>query len=158
MTQEASTDELMESQTEFITVSIGPQLFGIPVNMVHDVFVPQSITSVPLSSREVAGVLNLRGRVVTAIDVRQCLGLPPRDSSKPGMAVGIDENGEAYGLVIDGVGEVLKLDSSSREQNPSNLDPRWRRVSGGVYRLDGSLLVVLDVEKLLEFGKLGEAA
>jgi purine-binding chemotaxis protein CheW len=148
----------MTGAIDYITVLIAGQLFGIPVHMVQDVFIPQSMTRVPLAPREVAGVLNLRGRIVTAIDVRQCLGLPGRDEAKPAMAVGIEKDGEAYGLIIDSVGEVLSLHGEDCEQNPANLDPRWRQISRGVYRLDGNLLVVLDVDHILDFGRSTQAA
>ena len=144
--------------SDYITVMIGEQSFGIPVNVVQDVFMPQSLTRVPLAPKEVAGVLNLRGRILTAIDMRSCLGLPPRQEDRAPMAVGIEKNGEAYGLVIDQVGEVLSLDREDCEPNPANLDPRWRGVSRGVYRLDGNLLVVLDVDRILDFEKAAGAA
>lgn len=143
---------------DFITVMIAGQLFGIPVSMVQDVFIPRSMTHVPLAPREVAGVLNLRGRIVTAIDVRECLGLPPREGTGPAMAVGIEKDGEAYGLIIDTVGEVLSLHLDECEPNPANLDPRWRVISRGVYRLDGNLLVVLDVDHILDFSRGAQAA
>jgi len=144
--------------SDYITVMIGEQTFGIPVHLVQDVFMPQSVTRVPLAPREVAGVLNLRGRILTAIDMRSCLGLPSRQGGAAPMAVGIEKNGEAYGLVIDQVGEVLSLNREDCEPNPANLDPRWRRVSRGVYRLDGNLLVVLDVDRILDFEKAAGAA
>ena len=93
---------------------------------------PDRLTRVPLSSPEIAGVLNLRGRIVTAIDMRRRLGLPPRSDGRPPMAVGIELKGESYGLLIDTVGEVLKLADGTREPNPVNLDQRLTRVSGGV--------------------------
>src|SRR5690606_5416333 len=135
---------------EYVTVVIGDQLFGLPISKVQDVFSPDRLTRVPLAPQEVAGVLNLRGRIVTAIDMRVRLGLPPLDTGRPPMAVGIDHMGEAYGLLIDQVGEVMKLPVSSREANPANLDPRWAAISDGVHRLDGQLLVVLDVEVTLD--------
>lgn len=135
---------------EYVTVFIGGQLFGLPIGRVQDVFSPDRLTRVPLAPREVAGVLNLRGRIVTAIDMRVRLGLPPLDTGRPPMAVGIDHGGEAYGLLIDQVGEVMKLPVAGREPNPANLDPRWAEISDGVHRLDGQLLVVLDVEVTLD--------
>ena len=143
---------------DYITVVIGGQCFGIPVGLIQDVFLPHAITRVPLAPREVAGVLNLRGRILTAIDMRSCLDLPPRADEVPPMAIGIEKNGETYGLVIDQVGEVLSLKRENREPNPPNLDPRWRRVSRGVYRLDGNLMVELDVDRILDFEQAaGEA-
>jgi purine-binding chemotaxis protein CheW len=136
--------------TEYVTAVIGDQLFGIPIARVQDVFMPERLTRVPLSKPEIAGVLNLRGRIVTAIDMRCCLGLAARDAGRPLMAVGIDHHGESYGLLIDGVGEVLKLSDDTRESNPVNLDQRLTRVSAGIHRLDGQLLVILDVDHVLD--------
>jgi purine-binding chemotaxis protein CheW len=146
------------SQADFVTVVIANQMFGIPVLQVHDVFVPANITHVPLAPREVAGVLNLRGRIVTAIDVRKRLGLPPYEGDRPQMAVVVEHLGESYSLMIDSVGEVLSLSPEQYERNPANLDPRWREVSGGIYRLKGRLLVVLEVSKVLDFARYTTAA
>jgi purine-binding chemotaxis protein CheW len=136
--------------TEYVTAMIGGQLFGLPIARVQDVFIPERLTRVPLASPDVAGVLNLRGRIVTAVDMRSRLGLPKRDSGRPPMAVGVDLRGESYGLLIDSVGEVLKLADDSREVNPVNLDPRLTRMAAGIHRLDGQLMVVLDVDRVLE--------
>jgi purine-binding chemotaxis protein CheW len=143
---------------EYVTVLLGGQLFGLPISRVQDVFMPERLTRVPLAQPEIAGVLNLRGRIVTAIDMRCRLGLPGRDEKRPPMAVGIECKGESYGLLIDTVGEVLKLDDTSREPNPVNLDARLAQISAGVHRLDGQLLVILDVDRVLEMGHESMAA
>lgn len=135
--------------TQYVTVVIGGQLFGIPIGRVHDVFMPDTMTKVPLSAPEIAGVLNLRGRIVTAISMRRRLNLPPLEGAAVTMAVGIEYKGESYGLVIDKVGEVLNLPADGYEPNPANLDPKWAAISGGVHRLDGQLMVILDVDRLL---------
>lgn len=149
-------DAVSQDSKEFVTVYIADQLFGIPVEIIQDVFQPQAITEVPLSGPEIGGVLNLRGKIVTAIDVRDRLGLPARDKSLKCMAVGIQKGGESYGILIDRVGEVLNLSNDAFERNPSNLDPRWRDFSKGIYRLDGELLVIFDVELVLDVS--GESA
>ena len=138
-----------EHVIEYVTVMIGDQLFGLPISRVQDVFMPDRITRVPLAAPEIAGVLNLRGRIVTAVDMRRRLGLPPRSDDKPSMAVGIELKGESYGLLIDTLGEVMKLGETTLEPNPVNLDARLARVSGGVHRLDGQLMVILDVDQVL---------
>ena len=137
---------------ELVTVTAGGQLFGIPIARVQDVFLPDRLTRVPLSPPDIAGVLNLRGRIVTAIDMRRRLGLLPREGGRP-MAVGIESRAESYGLLVDSVGEVLKLSAKAREPNPVNLDDRLARVSSGVHRLDGHLLVVLDIDRVLDIGR-----
>lgn len=132
-----------------MTVTVGTQLFGLPIARVQDVFVLSQITRVPLAPDDIAGVINLRGRIVTAIDLRRRLGLAS-DSGRTQMAVGIESDGESYGLAIDAVGEVLTLDVETAEPVPVNLDDRLRRVASGVHRLEHGLLVVLDVDKLLD--------
>jgi purine-binding chemotaxis protein CheW len=143
---------------EYVTVLLGGQLFGLPISRVQDVFMPERLTRVPLARPEIAGVLNLRGRIVTAIDMRCRLGLPKVEEKRPPMAVGIECKGESYGLLIDSVGEVLKLDDNAREPNPVNLDSRLAQISAGVHRLDGQLLVILDVERVLDMGHEAMAA
>jgi purine-binding chemotaxis protein CheW len=144
---------------EYVTLSIGSQTFGVSVTDIQDVFAVHAITPVPLSRPEIAGVLNLRGRIVTAIDARSRLGLPPReDHVRAAMAVGVESNGEAFGLIIDSVGEVLKLAANTFEPNPINLDPRWATVSRGVHRLQERLLVILDIDRMLDLGQTAQAA
>lgn len=145
-------------EIEFVTVLIADQLFGLPIARVHDVFMVDRLTRVPLAPPEIAGILNLRGRVVTTIDMRRRLDLPVREGGRGNMAVGIEHRGESYGLLIDSVGEVLKIPAASRDPNPVNLDPRWARVAEGVVQLDGRLMVVLDVERVLELKTLELAA
>ena len=147
-----------DPETEYVTVLIAEQLFGLPIARVHDVFMVDRLTRVPLAPLEIAGILNLRGRVVTTIDMRRRLDLPAREEKRINMAVGIEHRGESYGLLIDSVGEVLKIPAASCEPNPVNLDPRWSRVADGVVQLDGRLMVVLDVERVLELKTLELAA
>jgi purine-binding chemotaxis protein CheW len=144
---------------EFVTMYIDKQLFGIPVLQVQDVLGQQKITRVPLAPREVAGSLNLRGRIVTAIDVRIRLGLPPLKDKASGndMSVVVDLGGEFYSLLVDQVGEVMNLPASDYEKTPATLDERWREVSDGVYRLKDTLLIVLDVKRLLRLEELAAA-
>ncbi|HXY89874.1 MAG TPA: chemotaxis protein CheW [Xanthobacteraceae bacterium] len=147
-----------DAEIEFVTVWIGGQLFGLPIARVHDVFMVERLTRVPLAPPEIAGILNLRGRVVTTIDMRRRLDLPARDEGRNTMAVGIEHRGESYGLLIDSVGEVLKIPAANRDPNPVNLDPRWSRVADGVVQLDGRLMVVLEVDRVLELKSLELAA
>jgi purine-binding chemotaxis protein CheW len=141
----------LENSKDFLTVTIAGQLFGIPVLQVHDVLGHQRVTHIPLAPASVSGALNLRGRIVTAIDVRTCLGLPARGaSSSPTMSVVVENEGELFSLLIDHVGDVLSLKAADFEKNPSTLDPLWRSVSDGIYRLQDTLLVVLDIPRLLQ--------
>ena len=137
---------------EFVTVIIDEQLFGLPISRVQDVFMLKDMTEVPLSIPEIAGVLNLRGRIVTAIDMRQRLGLPERDPEETAMAVGIDRERESFGLVIDRIGDVLHLPVNEFDANPVNLDPRWKSVAESIFMLEDELLVILDVDRVLDLG------
>ena len=137
-------------EVEYVTATIGEQLFGLPIARVLDVFSPDRLTRVPLAAPDIAGVLNLRGRLVTAIDMRKRLDLAPLSKSEKSMAIGVEYLGESYGLLVDQVGEVLKLPSSSCDPVPVNLGPLWARLATGVHRLDGKLMVVLDVDRIFE--------
>ncbi|MGH6671443.1 MAG: chemotaxis protein CheW [Xanthobacteraceae bacterium] len=144
--------------TEYVTFTMAGQIFGLPIERVQEVFRPARITRVPLAGAQIAGVLNLRGRIVTAIDMRNRLDLHGRDDIKARMAIGIESATESFGLLVDALGEVLKLSDSDREPNPVNLDRRLARVSAGVYRLDGQLMVILDIDNVLDLAPETAAA
>ncbi|MBT4687361.1 MAG: chemotaxis protein CheW [Rhodospirillaceae bacterium] len=153
-----ANDGLNKTESEeFVTANIDGQLFGIPVLSVQDVLGPQTLANIPLAPPEVAGSLNLRGRIVTAIDLRKRLGMEPADREKS-MSIVVDHHGELYSLLIDEVGEVLRVPMENYERNPTTLDPRWRDVSQGIFRLDGQLLVILQVQRLLDIIKVAAAA
>ncbi|MBT3373606.1 MAG: chemotaxis protein CheW [Rhodospirillaceae bacterium] len=161
-TNDRSLDDLDDQQNktdseEYVTALIDGQLFGIPVLSVQDVLGPQTLANIPLAPPEVAGSLNLRGRIVTAIDLRKRLGMDPADREKS-MSIVVDHHGELYSLLIDEVGEVLQVPMQNYERNPATLDPRWRDVSQGIFRLDGRLLVILQVQRLLDIIKVAAAA
>jgi purine-binding chemotaxis protein CheW len=144
--------------TDYVTFTTAGQLFGLPIERVQEVFRPTRITRVPLAGAQIAGVLNLRGRIVTAIDMRRRLELDARDEGEALMAIGIESGNESFGLLVDALGEVLKVADSEREPNPVNLDRKLARVSAGVFRLDGQLMVVLDVDRVLDLSAEAAAA
>ena len=150
--------EAVENVVEYVTANVGGQLFGLPISRVQDVFMPDRLTRVPLAPHEIAGLLNLRGRIVTAIDMHRRLGLETSADRAHRMAIGVECRGESYGLLIDSIGEVLKVTMSGREPNPVNLDPGLARVSAGVHRLEGKLLVILDVDRVLDVAPPAHAA
>ena len=148
-----SRSRAAEPARDYVTATIAGQLFGIPVLSVQDVLGAQRLTRIPLAPPEVAGALNLRGRIVTAIDLRKRLGVPGAEQANSGMSIVVEYAGELYSLLIDTVGEVLNLPADRYEPNPPTLDPRWREVSGGIYRLDGQLMVILEVDRVLDFSR-----
>ena len=132
-----------------VTLTVADQLCGVPVLSVRDILGEQVITRIPLAPPEIAGSLNLRGRIVTAVDLRRRLRLPPAATTQPRMSVVAEQGGELYALLVDQVSEVMSLDASLFERNPPTLEKTWAAFSTGIFRLDGRLLVVLDVSKLL---------
>ena len=140
---------LDDEDRQFVTLTVADQLCGVPVLGVRDILGEQAITRIPLAPGEVAGSLNLRGRIVTAIDLRQRLGLPPAPQGSKRMSVVAEQGGELYALLVDQVSEVLSLPASAFERNPPTLPPSWAAYSAGIYRLQERLLVVLDVGRLL---------
>jgi len=151
--QESNEESNKESSAELVTMSIGGQMFGIPVLQVHDILGRQKITPIPLAPSEVAGALNLRGRIVTAIDVRRRLNMPPLEDGDEGMSVVVGLDNELYSLIIDKVGEVITFSSDLFERVPSTLDPRWREVAAGIYRQEEGTLVLLNIERLLNLSQ-----
>lgn len=154
--EHSSTAESFADTEDFVTFTIADQLFGIPVLKVQDVLSSHNITRIPLAPPEIAGSLNLRGRIVTAMDVRLRLGLKRREGGSS-MSIVAEHDGELYSLMVDAVGEVLALKSSAWERNPPTLEQKFREYSLGIYRLDKKLLVVLDVKRLLNYDRV-EAA
>lgn len=132
-----------------MSVRIGGQTFGIPVLQVQDVIAQAATNRVPLGPPEVAGSLNLRGRIVTAIDMRRRLGMEPRRPSDGHMSVIVERHGELYALLVDDVGDVLWLPPTLHEAAPLTLSAEWRGLSAGLYRLEGELLLVLDIAEVL---------
>ena len=132
-----------------VAVTVAGQLCGVPVLAVRDVLGPQAIARIPLAQKEIAGSLNLRGRIVTAIDLRCRLGLPPPPAGAARMSVVAEHGGELYALLVDQATEVLTMPTGELENNPPTLPPAWAAYSTGIYRLPDRLLVVLDVGRLL---------
>jgi purine-binding chemotaxis protein CheW len=141
----------VSSQNELLTVMLGDQMFGIPILQVQDVLKEQKVTRIPLAPPEIVGSLNLRGRVVTAIRVQECLGLTSDPNSpSQNMSIVVEFEGEFYSLIFDRVGDVLQLSLDDYETNPSTLDTKLRAISDGIYRLSDKLLVVINIPKLLQ--------
>jgi len=146
-----------EPMCTYVTLMLADQLCGVPVLAVRDVLADQTIARIPLAPREVAGNLNLRGRIVTAIDLRQRLRLPARAAGAPSMSIVTEQGSELYALLVDQVSEVISLPAAGLERNPPTLPALWVEHSQGIYRLDERLLVVLDVDRLLNLD-LAQAA
>jgi purine-binding chemotaxis protein CheW len=133
----------------YVSFRLDEQWLGVPVVMVQEVLTAQSVSPIPLAPAEVAGFLNLRGQIVTAIDLRARLGLTPRAAGASSMNVVVRDRDELFSLLVDEVGDVVDVQNGALEATPSTLDPRWRSCCDGVIRLPVGLLVVMSVEELL---------
>lgn len=143
---------------EYVTVVICGQRFGVPVLLVQDVLRELPLTHIPLSPSEISGSLNLRGRVVTAIDLRVRLGMERREKGVPSMNVVVEQAGELYSLIVDAVGDVLSLSMDTYEPSPVTMDEKWRGFTEGLHRLDGDLMLVLNIDEVLGDELAAEAA
>lgn len=144
-------------EEQLVTMTVDNQLFGIPILSVQDIVEPVQITPVPLASSAVAGVLNLRGRIVTVVDLRVCLGAEPKDLDDKPMSVTVEYKGDLYTILVDSIGDVRSLPKRDLDKPPQTLDPKMRRLCSGVFRLQDDLLAVLDVDRVLDPATINEA-
>ncbi len=136
-------------QRQLVTMHVAGQLVGLPIMAVQDVFAVQRITPVPRSAESVVGLVNLRGRVVTLLSLRALVGYPPEPFREGMMAVGVDWKDEAYGLVIDRIGDVIAVSSADQDTASAKVDSRLAGQAVAIHKLSDGLLVELSVEKLL---------
>lgn len=141
----------LEFADQYVSFWIGDQLLGVPVSSVQEVLNPQEIASTPKARPEISGLLNLRGQIVTAVNLRKRMKLPPLEGGRSSMNVVVRHNGESYSFLVDEVGEVISLSADAMEGVPRTLDAHWKAVTRGVFRLENRLFVILDVNAILEF-------
>lgn len=131
---------------QYLTFSLGGRLCGIPAFSAQDVLRgPLAVTRVPGAAPEIAGIMNLRGRIVTVVCLRRKFGLP----DQLGMAIVVAHGGDLYSLMVDAVHEVLTLDDARRETPPPTLETLWRDAVKSVARLDDGLLAILDATAMI---------
>jgi len=138
------------SQSNFCTFHVGQLYLGVEVLQVQEVLKAQQMTPVPLSDHTVRGLMNLRGQIVTAFDLRRRLGLGDRTDGIPAMNVVVRTPDGPVSLLVDEIGDVLELDSSNFEPVPETLQGMPRELIRGAYKLDRQLLMVLDTEMALK--------
>ncbi len=139
----------MAPETSYCSFQVGDFLFGVETGRVQEVLRGFSVTPVPLAPAWVAGLVNLRGQVVTVLDLKGRLGLTGDSGASPGFCVILKDREEWIGLPVDGIGDVLEPPSGSFEQVPATLTGESRRLIRGAYKLKRSLLLALDVEETL---------
>lgn len=146
-----SQERLMSQQ--YCTFVLDSHLFGVPVSSVQEVLRAQDVTTVPLAAPEVVGLLNLRGQIVTSVELRTRLGLPGRDpDARPVNVVVKTADGSPVSLVVDQIGDVLEPDQETFEPAPETVPPHIRELVVGVCKLDGALMLELDTELAVTVG------
>lgn len=133
----------------FVTFRLADQWLGIPVILIQEVLTKQTVSQVPRSPSQVAGFLNLRGQIVTAVDLRTLLGLEPRPEGAHEMNVVVKDGEEFFSLMVDEVGDVVEAGDGRVEAAPKTLPGVWKEVCGGVIQMEEELLVILDVDRVL---------
>ncbi len=140
----------MTNENQYCTFTLDHLFFGIEVQKVQEVLRYQDLTRVPLAHPAVSGLINLRGQIVTAIDLRQRLNLRARPADKFPMNVVIRVDDGAVSFLVDEIGDVVEVDQSTYENSPETIDERMRQLIRGVYKLKDRLLLVLDSEKAIQ--------
>jgi purine-binding chemotaxis protein CheW len=134
---------------QLATFRLDGDLYGVEVEHVQEVLRSQQLTRVPLAPSAVAGLINLRGQVVTAIELRERLGRPPRPEGTDAVVIVVRLHGEAVSLLVDSIADVVDVDAADFESPPDTLEGSARDLIRGAYKLDGKLLLALDVQKVV---------
>lgn len=142
--------ELAQTSGQFSTFFVADLFFGIDVLRVQEVLRFQQMTRIPQAPDVIEGLINLRGQIVTAIDMRRRLHLPPRDGDQTPMNIVVRTDDGAVSLLVDEIGDVLDVDAATYERPPENLDPAARDLIRGVYKLRDRLMLVLDTERTVD--------
>jgi purine-binding chemotaxis protein CheW len=136
---------------QFLSIHLSGQLFGIPVKKIVDVVKPINLTPIPLAKTEIVGLMNLRGRIVTVVDLRTRLNLTSEILPKKPMFVVVEDNGEIFALIVDEVGEAITLSLASFDKIPENLPFYLRNVTKYIFKLEKELMLVLDIPSVVNF-------
>ncbi|HMD97488.1 MAG TPA: chemotaxis protein CheW [Terriglobia bacterium] len=139
----------MPERQQFSTFLVDGLFFGVEVEKVQEVLRYQQMTRVPLASPVVRGLINLRGQIVTALDLRRRLDLSERPDGQVPMNVVIRTDDGGVSLLVDEIGDVVEVDESTFERPPDTLKSSARAVIRGVHKLNGRLMHVLDTEKVV---------
>ncbi len=140
----------MPADRQYCTFTLAGQLFGVDALAVQEIIRAQEMTRVPLAPAAVRGLINLRGQIVTAIDLRRRLGLPDRSPESPPVNVVVHTDDGAVSLLVDEIGDVLAVSESLYERPPETLRGPARDLIRGAYKLGGRLLTVLDVARAVD--------
>ena len=140
----------MKTQELYCTFYLDKLFLGIDVLKVQEILLYQETTPVPLAHPVISGLINLRGQVVTAMDLRLRLGLTERDPEQLPVNVIVQTKGDTVSLLVDEIGDVVEVEDSAFEPPPETITGIIRDLIDGAYKLDGQLLLVMDAEKTMD--------
>ena len=143
---------------QFCTFTLGTLHIGLPVEQVQEILRPQDVTTVPLVDPVVHGLINLRGQIVTAVDLRTRCGLSARDGEEPPMNVVVRTADGVVSLLVDAIDDVVEASADDFEAAPETVQARLHHLVRGVYKLPARLLLVLDVDQALASAREGAVA
>ncbi len=146
-----SAREISARKTSFFTVYVNESVFGLDVREAQAIFRVGAITPIPLMKKEIAGFINLRGKVVVAVSLRQRLGAAVAGDNCESIAIGLEKGSELFALLADRVGDVLSLPESARTTIPPHCDALQSRYTRELYVFDSGLIPILDVQRLFDF-------
>jgi len=146
----AYTETPIEAARQYATFYVEDLFFGIEVLKVQEVLRYQEMTRVPSAPEVIQGLINLRGQIVTAVDMRRRLGVKKRGNEETPMNMVVRSDDGAVSLLVDEIGDVLEVSADSYEPVPENVPQGQRELIRGVYKLEGRLLLVLDTERVLQ--------
>jgi purine-binding chemotaxis protein CheW len=149
-TTAAVTDVPTAGEESYFTVFAGGEAFGLSVLHAQTIFRMSSVTPIPLGPADIVGLVNLRGKIVTAVSLRRRLGIPVEEI-KNSLAICIEHKGENFALLVDEVGDVLTLEASMRVAVPPHFDPARSRLMTGLYKVNNMLIPALNISALFDF-------
>lgn len=143
MTQQTQTEQ-------FLTAYVNGHYLGLPIRHIQDIIGPHQITRIPLAKSAIAGILNLRGRIVTAVDVKERFGESTDQGIAQSMGIIVENRDELFSLLVDQVEDVMTIDHADIEKAPPTLNPVWLDACLGVYQLKDKIMIIIDPEKILD--------
>ena len=150
MTLQTANKGAAETARQYSTFYVSDLFFGIDVLNVQEVLRYQEMTRVPLAPNVIEGLINLRGQIVTAVDLRRRLNVQPRDTGHTPMNIVVRSEEGPVSLLVDEISDVLEVNPAWYEPPPQNLPPEQRELIEGLYKLDGRLLLILNTERVLQ--------
>jgi purine-binding chemotaxis protein CheW len=154
--QNSEAESYLGEINKFVTIRVNKQVFAVSALGVEDILLPQKITPVPLASMDIVGLLNLRGRVVTAVDMRVKMGMPLSDNRMNSKSIVVDYEDNLYSFIVDEVTGVCDIPTSEIDHLPDHLSENWKDFCLGIYKLEKELMVIINIDSLLHQLKVSE--